>query len=92
MTNTNKRLLDIGDLIEDNISGKRGVVLEIKKWSYSIDLRDVYIHWTDGEKFWISSDEITIISKSDGNYNKIIETINTKHDLVTTIVPKAKDD
>ena len=92
MTNTNKRLLDIGDLIEDNISGKRGVVLEIKKWSYSIDLLDVYIHWTDGEKFWISSDEITIISKSDGNYNKIIETINTKHDLVTTIVPKAKDD
>ena len=92
MPGSTKYFLNIGDLIEDNISGKRGIILEIKKWSYSIDTRDVYIHWTDGEIFWISSEEITIISKTPGNYNKIIETLNTQHDLVTTIVPKGADD
>ena len=32
------------------------------------------------------------LNVSSGNYNKVIETINTQHDLVTTIVPKGEDD
>jgi hypothetical protein len=78
----NKFLLDIGDLVEDTISGRTGIVLEIKKWSYSIDLRDVYVHWTNGEKFWVSSDDLTVISSTHGVYNHIRK---DEEDFVVTI-------
>ena len=88
MAGNNKFLLDIGDLVEDIISGKTGIVLEIKKWSYSIDLRDVYVHWGDGEKFWISSDDLNVISKTHGVHNHILK---DDMNLVTTISPNPKN-
>lgn len=88
MSKKNKFLLDIGDLVEDIISGKMGIVLEIKKWSYSADLRDVYVHWGDGEKFWISSDDLSVISKTHGVHNKVFQ---DDSNLVITITPNTKD-
>jgi hypothetical protein len=88
MDSKNKLLLDIGDLVEDNISGKMGIILEIKKWSYSIDLRDVYVHWSDGEKFWIISDDLDVISKTHGVHNHVLK---DKSNLVITISPNTKD-
>ena len=88
MAGNNKFLLDIGDLVEDIISGKTGIVLEIKKWSYSIDLRDVYVHWGDGEKFWISSDDLNVISKTHGVHNHILK---DEKNLVPTISPNPKN-
>ena len=77
--------LNIGDLIEDHISGKRGVVLEIKKWSYNTTHCDVYVHWLDGEKFWTNSAELVVISDTEGMHNAVVQ---TKHDLVVTITAK----
>ena len=73
MANKNKFILDVGDLVEDVASGRTGIVLEIKKWSYSIDLRDVYICWCDGEKYWVSSDDLSVISKTHGVYNRVLK-------------------
>jgi hypothetical protein len=80
--------LDIGDLVKDLITGLTGIVLEIKKWSYSIDLRDVYVHWSNGEKYWASSDDLSVISQTHGVYNH--ETREAKDFLVTTL--PSKDD
>ena len=57
MTRSGNIALDIGDLVRDTVTGQTGVVLEIKKWSYSIDLRDVYVHWYSGENLWARSDD-----------------------------------
>ena len=88
MTNKNKFLLDIGDLVEDVITGRTGIVLEIKKWSYSIDLRDVYVHWNNGEKYWVSSDDLSVISKTHGIHNHVVR---DGKDFLVTIAPSKKD-
>jgi hypothetical protein len=81
--------LDIGDLVEDVITGITGIVLEIKKWSYSLDLRDVYVHWNTGEKHWASSDDLAVISPTHGVYNQVIK--DGKDFLVTISPTKVKD-
>ena len=88
MARKNKFLLDIGDLVEDIISGKTGIVLEIKKWSYSADLRDVYIHWNDGDKYWVSSDDLAVISKTHGVYNQVLK---DPQEFLITISPHKKN-
>lgn len=77
--------IDIGDLVEDKTSGMRGLVVEIKKWAYNIESRDMYVRWLDGEVFWVESKELTVISKTHGIYNEALE---SKYGLVISIVPK----
>ncbi len=81
--------LNIGDLVIDNITGQTGVVLEIKKWSYSIDLRDVYVHWNSGENLWASSDDLDVISPTHGVYNQVLR--DGKDFLVTILPSKLKE-
>lgn len=81
--------LDIGDLVEDIVTGTTGIVLEIKKWSYSIDLRDVYIHWSTGEKYWASSDDLAVISPTHGVYNHVLK---EGKDFLVTILPTKEDE
>tara|TARA_Y100000593_G_scaffold24919_1_gene49615 strand:- start:501 stop:776 length:276 start_codon:yes stop_codon:yes gene_type:complete len=76
--------LDIGDLVRDTVTGQTGVVLEIKKWSYSIDLRDVYVHWNSGENLWASSDDLEVISPTHGVYNQVLR---DGKDFLVTILP-----
>lgn len=89
MAGENKCALDIGDLVEDVITGLTGIVLEIKKWSYSLDLRDVYVHWNNGEKFWASSDDLNVISQTHGIYNHVLR--DGKDFLVTILPTKGRD-
>ena len=91
MSEINKLFLNVGDLVEDNISGKTGIILEIKKWSYSVTDggTDVYIHWSDGDIFWTHSSELSVISQTEGEYNKVIK---SSYDMVTSVVPKNKSD
>ena len=84
MGDVHEHIIDIGDLVEDNISGKRGIVVEIKRWAYNIASRDVYIRWVDGETFWIDSKELLVISKTHGIYNQAME---SKYGLVVSIIP-----
>jgi len=81
--------LNIGDLVIDNITGQTGVVLEIKKWSYSIDLRDVYVHWNSGENLWASSDDLDVLSPTHGVYNQVLR--DGKDFLVTILPSKLKE-
>lgn len=86
MSDIPTHIIDIGDLVEDVISGKTGVVIEIKRWAYNNTSRDMYIRWTDGETFWVDSKELTVISKTHGVYN---EALHSKYGLVISIVPKS---
>lgn len=88
MANKKKYALDIGDLVEDILTGKTGIVLEIKKWSYSLDMRDVYVHWNSGEKFWASSDDLKVISQTHGVYNHVLR---DGKDFLVTIAPTNKE-
>ena len=89
MSDLHAHIIDIGDLIEDSISGKTGVVIEIKRWAYNNTSRDVYVQWVDGERFWIDSKELIVISKTHGVYN---EALHSKYGLVVSIVPKSRSD
>jgi len=54
-----------GDLIQDIISGKTGIILEIKQWTQDCEddpCIDFYIQWQDGEQFWCTSRNVAIIS------------------------------
>jgi hypothetical protein len=87
MENKDHKSIDIsvGDLVQDAHSDKRGVVLEIKKWSYNTLASDVYVHWLSGDIYWANSDSLIIISDTDGVYN---HSVISDHNLVTTISSK----
>jgi len=66
----------IGHIIEDNVSGKRGLIVDQKQWTYDTGSKeyvtryhkedtpvlDFFVHWFDGDTFWIASENITIIT------------------------------
>ena len=38
-----------------------GIILEVARWpDWGEDVIDLYIHWTNGEKYWCSADAVTL--------------------------------
>ena len=54
-----------GDLIQDDTSGKNGIILEIREWAHNCNEEpciDFYIQRQDGERFWCTEKNVTIVS------------------------------
>lgn len=66
----------VGCLVEDKTSGKKGLIVEQKQWTIETSIKkcvtrygkegipilDFYVHWFDGEVFWVDDENITILS------------------------------
>ena len=38
-----------------------GIILEVARWpDWGEDVIDLYIHWTNGEKYWCSAEAVTL--------------------------------